>query len=151
MQSIIAPLGKSLFCTNSPRLKDGKIRYTRGFSHYPTYLFTGRKQRGFQRSKIEMVPSERYPAGGQNFVPEDAKLRSSGVVVVVFRFQSDMRACLKKCLGTRCLLMLGNANHRSHHVIKSSDHQDGWSDLLRHDGESRFHGVVFFGRLFSGL
>jgi len=27
---------------------------------------------------------------------KDAKLRSSGVVVVVFRFQSDMRACLKK-------------------------------------------------------
>ena len=27
---------------------------------------------------------------------QDAKLRSSGVVVVVFRHQSDMRACLKK-------------------------------------------------------
>lgn len=27
---------------------------------------------------------------------KDAKLRSSGVVVVVFRYQSDMRACLKK-------------------------------------------------------
>ena len=53
-----------------------------------------------------VVPSERCLAGASSTgspdwqLPQDAKLRSSGVVVVVFRFQSDMRACLKKCLAS---------------------------------------------------
>ena len=53
-----------------------------------------------------VVPSKRGPAGASPTgspdwqLPQDAKLRSSGVVVVVFRFQSDMRACLKKCLAS---------------------------------------------------
>ena len=37
------------------------------------------------------------PTRTQHSKLQDAKLRSSGVVVVVFRYQNDMRACLKKC------------------------------------------------------